>query len=339
MFSVGSDVGIDLGTANSLVFVAGKGVVLDEPSVFALDQGTGRVLAVGSEARRMLGRTPGNIIAIRPIRAGATAVYTITEAMLKYFLSRVYGRRMLIRPRVMVSVPSGVTSVEKRAVLEATAEAGSRKTYLIEEPLAAALGAGLDIVKPSGCFVVNIGGGTTDVAVLSLGGIVLSESSRVAGDKFDEAIIRYVKREYNLLIGERTAEEIKLTVGTACPGEDNRVIEVRGRDLLTGLPKTVSISSNETCEAMSEPLSAVIYLIKSVLERTPPELAADIYQKGIVLTGGGALLRCLDKLLHEHTGIPVIIAEDPLRCVVLGTGKALEYLGVLKDSLFSSGKP
>lgn len=330
--------GIDLGTANSLVFVAGKGVVLDEPSVVALDQGTGKVLAVGSEARRMLGRTPGNIIAIRPLREGVIADYTITESMLKYFLARVYGRKMFMRPRVMVSVPSGVTSVEKRAVLEATLEAGARKTYLIEEPLAAALGTGLDIMKPSGSFVVNIGGGTSDVAVLSLGGIVLSESTRVAGDKFDEAIIRYVKREYNLLIGERTAEEIKLTVGTACPDGDNPVVEVRGRDLLTGLPKTVSISSAETYEAMEEPLFAVIDLIKSVLERTPPELAADIYQKGIVLTGGGALLRGLDKLLGEHTGIPVNIADDPLRCVVLGTGKALESLAALKNSLVSSEK-
>jgi len=300
MFGLAMDIGVDLGTATSLIYVRGKGIVLQEPSVVAIDQDTRRVLAIGVEARRMLGRTPGNIMAIRPLKDGVIADYDVTEMMLKYFLSRVCGRRMFLRPRIMVCIPSGVTTVEKRAVIEATMQAGARRTYLIEEPLAAAIGAGLDISQPSGSIVVDVGGGTTDVAVLSLGGIVISESLRVGGDKFDEAIVRHVKREYNLMIGERTAEELKIEVGTADPRGDKRM-EVRGRDLLTGLPKTIEMTGAECLQAMQEPITAVVDVIKSVLERTPPELAADIVDKGLVLTGGGALLDGLDRLISRET--------------------------------------
>lgn len=304
-----------------------------EPSVVAIDRDTNKVLAIGEEARKMLGRTPGNIVAIRPLREGVIADYDTTESMLRHFIEKVAGRSFIFKPRIMVCIPSGVTTVEKRAVLEAAVQAGARKTYLIEEPLAAALGAGLDISEPYGAMVVDIGGGTTDVAVISLGGIVASESLRIGGDKFDDAIVRYVKKEYNMMIGERTAEEIKMNIGTAIRGRREGSMEVRGRDLLSGLPKTVRMSAVETGEALNEPVEAIVQCVKAVLETTPPELAADIMDRGIVMTGGGALLYALDELIQKETGIPTYLAEDPLSCVALGTGKALESIGNLEDSL------
>jgi cell shape determining protein, MreB/Mrl family len=327
------DIGVDLGTATVLVYIKGKGIMLREPSVVAIDRDTNRIIAIGEEARRMLGRTPGNIVAIRPLREGVIADYDTTESMLRHFIEKVAGRSMFFKPRIMVCVPSGVTTVEKRAVLEAAMQAGARKTYLIEEPLAAALGAGLVISEPCGAMVVDIGGGTTDVAVLSLGGIVVSESLRVGGDKFDESLVRYIKKEYNIMIGERTAEEIKVNVGTAYPSGRNESMEIRGRDLVSGLPKTMRIGSTETREALAEPISLIIECVKTVLEKTPPELAADIVDRGIVMTGGGSLLHGLDRLISEETGIPTYLAEDPLSCVALGTGKALESLETLQDSL------
>lgn len=327
------DIGVDLGTANVLVYIKGKGIVLREPSVVALDRDTNRVLAIGEEARRMLGRTPGNIIAIRPLREGVIADYDTTESMLRHFIQKVAGKSMFFKPRIMICIPSGVTTVEKRAVLEAAMQAGAAKTYLIEEPLAAALGAGLEIAEPCGSMVVDIGGGTTDVAVLSLGGIVISDSLRIGGDKFDEAIVRFVKKEYNILIGERTAEEIKIKVGSAYERGRNESIEIRGRDLVSGLPKTIRITSNETREALAEPVSLIVECVKSVLEKTPPELAADIVDRGIVMTGGGSLLEGLDRLISDETGIPAYLADDPLSCVALGAGKALDSLGKLQDSL------
>lgn len=327
------DIGVDLGTANVLVYIKGKGIVLREPSVVAIDRDTNQILAIGEEARRMLGRTPGNIIAIRPLREGVIADYDTTESMLRHFIQKVAGKNYFFKPRIMVCIPSGVTTVEKRAVLEATMQAGARKPYLIEEPMAAALGAGVDISEPCGAMVVDIGGGTTDVAVLSLGGIVLSESLRVGGDKFDEALVRYVKKEYNIMIGERTAEEIKVKIGTAFPNGRDGYIEVRGRDLVSGLPKTVRISSLETREALSEPVSLIVQTVKSVLENTPPELSSDIMDRGIVMTGGGSLLNGLDRLIIQETGIPTYLAEDPLSCVALGTGKALDSLETIEDSL------
>lgn len=327
------DIGVDLGTANVLVYIKGKGVVLREPSVVAIDRDTNKVLAIGEEARKMLGRTPGNIVAIRPLREGVIADYDTTESMLRHFIEKVAGRSFIFKPRIMVCIPSGVTTVEKRAVLEAAVQAGARKTYLIEEPLAAALGAGLDISEPYGAMVVDIGGGTTDVAVISLGGIVASESLRIGGDKFDDAIVRYVKKEYNMMIGERTAEEIKMNIGTAIRGRREGSMEVRGRDLLSGLPKTVRMSAVETGEALNEPVEAIVQCVKAVLETTPPELAADIMDRGIVMTGGGALLYALDELIQKETGIPTYLAEDPLSCVALGTGKALDSIENLEDSL------
>lgn len=317
------DIGVDLGTANVLVYIKGKGVVLREPSVVAIDRDSNKVLAIGEEARKMLGRTPGNIVAIRPLREGVIADYDTTESMLRHFIEKVAGRSFIFKPRIMVCIPSGVTTVEKRAVLEAAVQAGARKTYLIEEPLAAALGAGLDISEPYGAMVVDIGGGTTDVAVISLGGIVASESLRIGGDKFDDAIMRYVKKEYNMMIGERTAEEIKMNIGTAIRGRREGSMEVRGRDLLSGLPKTVRMSAVETGEALNEPVEAIVQCVKAVLETTPPELAADIMDRGIVMTGGGALLYALDELIQKETGIPTYLAEDPLSCVALGTGKSV----------------
>ena len=325
------DIGIDLGTANVLVYVKGRGIVLREPSVVAIDRNTNQVLAVGEEARRMLGRTPGNIIAIRPLREGVIADYNTTESMLRHFVEKVAGRRFFFKPRIMVCIPSGVTTVEKRAVLEAAIQAGARKTYLIEEPLAAALGAGLEISEPCGAAVVDIGGGTTDVAVLSLGGIVLSESLRIGGDKFDEALVRYVKKEYNVMIGERTAEEIKVNIGTVYAKGREETMEIRGRDLVSGLPKNIRISSAETREALSEPVSLIVHKVKLILENTPPELGADIMDRGIVMTGGGSLLNGLDKLINQETGIPTYLADDPLSCVALGTGKALESLECITD--------
>ncbi|MBP2649964.1 MAG: mbl [Firmicutes bacterium] len=333
MFGMSMDIGVDLGTANVLVYIKGKGIVLREPSVVAIDRDTNRILAIGEEARRMLGRTPGNIVATRPLREGVIADYDTTESMLRHFIQKVASHSMFFKPRIMVCIPSGVTTVEKRAVLEAAVQAGARKTYLIEEPLAAALGAGLVISEPCGSMVVDIGGGTTDVAVLSLGGIVVSESLRVGGDKFDDALVRYIKKEYNLMIGERTAEEIKVNVGTAFPSGRNESMEIRGRDLVSGLPKTMRIGSNETQEALAEPIAMIVDCVKSVLERTPPELASDIVDRGIVMTGGGALIHGLDKLISKETGIPTYLAEDPLSCVALGTGKALDSLETLQDSL------
>lgn len=333
MFGMSMDIGVDLGTANVLVYIKGKGIVLREPSVVAIDRDSNRILAIGEEARRMLGRTPGNIIAIRPLREGVIADYDTTETMLRHFIEKVAGKSMFFKPRIMVCIPSGVTTVEKRAVLEAAIQAGAKKTYLVEEPLAAALGAGLIISEPCGSMVVDIGGGTTDVAVLSLGGIVVSESLRIGGDKFDEALVKYVKREYNILIGERTAEEMKVNIGTAFPDGRNENMEIRGRDLISGLPKTMRISSRETREALVEPVSLIVDCVKSVLEKTPPELASDIVDRGIVMTGGGSLLHGLDTLINQETGIPTYLADDPLSCVALGTGKALESLGSLQDSL------
>lgn len=333
MFGMSMDIGVDLGTANVLVYIKGKGIVLREPSVVAIDRDTNTVLAVGEEARRMLGRTPGNIIAIRPLREGVIADYDTTETMLRHFIQKVAAKSLFFKPRIMVCIPSGVTTVEKRAVLEAAVQAGAKKTYLIEEPLAAALGAGLDISEPLGSMVVDIGGGTTDVAVLSLGGIVVSESLRVGGDKFDEALVRYVKKEYNVMIGERTAEEMKVNIGTALKLGRNESMEIRGRDLLSGLPKTLRITSAETFEALNESVSLIVQRVKTVLEITPPELASDIMDRGIVMTGGGSMLHGLDRLIQEETGIPTYLAEDPLSCVALGAGKALDSLGTLEDSL------
>ena len=337
-FGMSTDIGVDLGTANVLVYVKGKGIVLREPSVVAIDKDSNRVLAIGEEARRMLGRTPGNIVAIRPLREGVIADYDTTESMLRHFIRKVAGKSLFFKPRIMVCIPSGVTTVEKRAVLEAAMQAGARKTYLIEEPLAAALGAGLDIAEPCGAMVVDIGGGTTDVAVLSLGGIVVSESLRIGGDRFDESLVSFVKKEYKIMIGERTAEEMKVQIGTAFPNSRNETMEVRGRDLLSGLPKTVRITSEETREALAEPVALIVQCVKSVLENTPPELASDIMDRGIVMTGGGSLLHGLDRLIQEETGIPTYLAEDPLSCVALGTGKALESLENLDESLLTLNK-
>jgi rod shape-determining protein MreB len=329
----GTDIGIDLGTATVLVYVKGKGIVLKEPSVVAIEQTKKQILAVGEEARRMIGRTPGNIVAVRPLRDGVISDYEVTEAMLKYFLGKVLGRRVFFKPRVVVCVPSGVTEVEKRAVLDATYEAGAKQTFLIEEPIAAAIGAGLDISRPVGCMVIDVGGGTTDIAVISLGGAVVSESIKVAGDKFDEAIIRYIRKKHSVAIGERTAEELKINIGCAYKKPKVESMEVRGRSLLTGLPKTITVTSDEMLLALEEPVSAIIEAVHRVLENTPPELAADITSTGIVMTGGGSLLWGLDKLIAEKTGIPTRIADDPISCVALGTGKALEALDQLESSL------
>ena len=333
MLNLSFDIGIDLGTANILVYVRSKGIMIREPSVVALDKESGKILAVGEEARRMIGRTPGNIIAVRPMKDGVIADYDVTETMLKYFIEKVSPRPRLFRPQVVVCIPSGVTSVEKRAVLEAAMQAGAKHTYLIEEPMSAAEGAGIDIYEASGNMVVDVGGGTTDVAIISLGGIVVSESLRIGGDKFDEAIIKYIKKMYNLMIGERTAEEVKIQIGSAYPEGEGKSMEIRGRDLVTGLPRTLNFTSADSFQAMAEPITNVIDGIKSVLERTPPELASDIVDKGIVLSGGGSLLDGFTKLLSEETGIPIHLAEDPLSCVVLGTGRLLESIDVLKSNL------
>ncbi|WP_276840076.1 rod shape-determining protein [Anaerovibrio lipolyticus] len=331
MFGMSMDIGVDLGTANVLIYIKGKGVVLREPSVVAVDRDTNRVLAVGEDARRMIGRTPGNIVAIRPLREGVISDYDITEAMLRYFIEKVTGRSFVFRPRIMICVPSGVTMVEQRAVQEAAEQAGARRTFLIEEPLAAALGAGLDISEAYGCMVVDIGGGTTDVAVISLGGIVASDSLRTAGDSFDEAIIDYVKRSFNLMIGERTAEDIKVSIGAAFQGARNGKMEVKGRDMLSGLPKLVEVTTDQVAEALREPVTKIVECVKKVLEECPPELAADIMDRGIVLTGGGAMLYGLDDLIHRETRIPVGLADDALSCVALGTGKALDNIDKLDD--------
>ena len=328
MFKCGQDIGIDLGTASVIAYTKGKGIVLREPSVVAVDNNTGDVLAVGKEARRMLGRTPGNIVATRPLRDGVISNYTVTEKMLKYFINRVCGK-FIFAPRIMICIPSQVTEVEKKAVIDAASQAGARRVYLIEEPIAAAIGAGLDISKPCGNMVVDIGGGTTDIAVISLGGSVVSNSLKVAGDKFDEAIVKYIKKKYNIIIGERTAEDLKINIGCVYPKIQDMEMELRGRDLATGLPRTISVRSSEMFEALIEPAMMVVDAVHSVLEKTPPELAADISDRGIYMTGGGCLVDGLDKLLQEKTGINVMIAQDAVSCVALGTGKALDNLDVL----------
>ena len=325
-FSFSRDMGIDLGTANTLVYVSGKGIVLQEPSVVAIDQDQKVPLAVGEDAKKMLGRTPGNVVALRPLRDGVIADFDTAELMLKHFIRRVHEGRTLVSPRIVIGIPSGVTGVERRAVMEAASQAGARDVYLIDEPVAAAIGAGLPVAEPTGNMIIDIGGGTTEVAVLSLQGTVLSESVRVAGDELSEAILNYMKKIHNLVIGERTAEEIKIVVGSAYPMDDDEdiIMDVRGLHLLSGLPRTVTVKGPEIREAMSEPLSVIIEAVKRTLERTPPELAADIIDRGIMLAGGGALLRGLDTLISHETGIVVHVAADPLSCVVLGTGRVLE---------------
>ena len=325
--AAGTDIGIDLGTASVLVYVKGKGVVLKEPSVVAFDRNTNKIKAIGEEARLMLGRTPGNIVAVRPLRQGVISDYTVTEKMLSYFISRTVGKSLFGRkPRISVCVPSGATEVEKKAVEDATYQAGAREVSIIEEPVAAAIGAGIDIAKPCGNMIVDIGGGTADIAVISLGGVVVSNSIKVAGDDFDEAIVRFMRKKHNLLIGERTAEEIKINVGTVYKRPENLTMDVRGRNLVTGLPKTVTVTSEETEEALREPAYQIVDAVHNVLERTPPELAADISDRGIVLTGGGSLIQGLEELIEEKTGINTLTAEDPLTAVAIGTGKYIEYL-------------
>ncbi len=327
------DIGIDLGTASVLVYIKGRGIVLREPSVVAIDRNSGRILDVGDEARKMLGRTPGNIVAIRPLREGVISDYDVTERMLRYFIRKVAGKRLLFKPRVVVCVPSGVTEVEKRAVFEATVTAGARQAFLIEEPMAAAIGAGLPIQDPTGSMVVDIGGGTTEVAVISLGGIVISTSLRVAGDEFDEAIVDYVRRAYNVLIGERTAEEIKFEIGSAWPLDEEVDVEIRGRNLTTGLPATITMESEEVREAIEVPIQAIVDAVKRTLEQTPPELASDLMEFGVVLTGGGALLRGLDERIKDETKMPVYVSESALINVVNGSAQALEEIEVLKKVL------
>ena len=325
--AVGTDIGIDLGTASVLVYVRGKGVVLKEPSVVAFDRDTNKIKAIGEEARLMLGRTPGNIVAVRPLRQGVISDYTVTEKMLSYFINRTVGKSLFGRkPRISVCVPSGATEVEKKAVEDATYQAGAREVSIIEEPVAAAIGAGIDISKPCGNMIVDIGGGTADIAVISLGGVVVSSSIKVAGDDFDEAIVRFMRKKHNLLIGERTAEEIKINVGTVYKRPENLTMDVRGRNLVTGLPKTVTVTSEETEEALREPAYQIVDAVHNVLERTPPELAADISGRGIVLTGGGSLIQGLEELIEEKTGINTMTAEDPLTAVAIGTGKYIEFL-------------
>jgi rod shape-determining protein MreB and related proteins len=327
------DMGIDLGTANTLVYVKGKGILAREPSVVAIRTDTGTIEAVGNAAKNMIGRTPGNIVAVRPMKDGVIADFETTATMLKYFIRQAQKNRGLLtrRPNVMVCVPSGITAVEKRAVEDATKQAGAREAYTIEEPFAAAIGADLPVWEPTGSMVVDIGGGTTEVAIISLGGIVTSRSIRVAGDEMDEDIIQYIKKKYNLMIGERTSETLKMEIGSAQPSEENEKMDIRGRDLITGLPKTIAISSHEITDALQETVSSIVEAVKVTLEKSPPELAADIMDRGIVLTGGGALLRNLDKLLSEETGMPVIVAENALDCVAIGTGRALENLHLFKS--------
>jgi rod shape-determining protein MreB len=325
-----NDIGIDVGTANSLVYVKDRGIVLREPSVVAIQTGTNRVLAVGNEAKRMLGRTPGNITAIRPMKDGVIADFEITEAMLRYFIRKVQSNRIMVRPRIIISVPSGITEVEKRAVKDSATHAGAREVYLIEEPMAAAIGVGLPVQEPAGNMIVDIGGGTTEVALISLAGIVFSRSVRVGGDEMDEAIIQYMKRVYNLMIGERTAEQIKISIGSAYPLPEESSMEVKGRDLVAGLPKTLTLTTEEVREALHEPISTIVEAVRFTLERSPPELSADLVDRGLVLAGGGALLRGIDKLIAEQTGLPVHVADDPLSAVAEGTGMVLHELKFLR---------
>jgi rod shape-determining protein MreB and related proteins len=321
---ISKDIGIDLGTANTLVYIKGKGIVVREPSVVAIRDDSKEVLAVGEEAKRMIGRTPGNIVAIRPMKDGVIADFDVTQSMLKYFIQKAYSKKGVVSPRIAICVPYGVTEVEKRAIEEAARNAGARDAFLIEEPMAAAIGAGLKVEEPEGNMVVDIGGGTSEIAIISLGGIVTAKSVRLGGDEFDEAIVAYVKKEYNLMIGERTAENIKIEIGSAFKDDKEETMDIRGRDLISGLPKTITISSSEVREALKEPVTAIVDAIKSTLEKTPPELASDIMENGIMLTGGGALLTGLDKLVKQETMMPVHIAENPLDCVAIGTGKSVE---------------
>lgn len=340
IFGGSRDMGIDLGTANTLVHVKGKGIVLREPSVVAIEKDTGNVLAVGDEAKKMIGRTPGNIVAIRPMKDGVIADFDVTQSMLQYFIKKAMNNRTsFVRPRVVVGVPSGVTEVEKRAVIDAAQQAGAREAYLIEEPMAAAIGAGLPVEEATGNMVVDIGGGTTEIAVISLGGIVTSLSIRIGGDELDAAIVNYIKKTYNLMIGERTAEEIKMKLGSAMIiDKTSKELEIRGRDLVTGLPKNVTIKDTEVKDALSEPISKIVDAVKTTLEKTPPELAADIMDHGIMMTGGGALLANIDKLISKETGMPVMVADDPLSCVGEGTGRSLEDLNLLKRVVMVSKK-
>lgn len=326
-----TDIGIDLGTASILVYIKGKGVVLKEPSVVAFDRDTNQIKAIGEEARLMIGRTPGNIVAVRPLRQGVISDYTITEKMLKYFIRKALGKKTLRKPRISVCIPSGATEVEKKAVEDATYQAGAREVSIIEEPVAAAIGAGIDISKPCGNMIVDIGGGTSDIAVISLGGTVVNTSIKIAGDDFDEAIVRYMRKKHNLLIGERTAEDIKIKIGTTYPLVEEESMEVRGRNLVTGLPKTVTVTSSETEEALRETTSQIVEAVIGVLERTPPELSADILDRGIVLTGGGAMLRGLEELIEERTGINTMTAEDPMKVVAIGTGQFVEFMSNRKE--------
>ena len=332
-----ADMAIDLGTANTLVYVKGRGIVLAEPSVVALNTNTGQIVAVGAEAKRMIGRTPGNIVAVRPLKDGVIADFDVTERMLRYFIQKVHKRRHLAKPRIVVAVPSGITGVEQSAVKEAGHQAGARRVYIIEEPMAAAIGAGLPVTEPSGSMVVDIGGGTTEVAVISLGGIVYARSVRVGGDKMDEAIISYIRRNHNLLIGESSAERIKMELGAAAmfDGDEGPTREVKGRDLMGGVPREVQVTQRQISDSLAEPVGAIVEAVKVALENTPPELAADIVDKGIVLTGGGALLRNLDVLLREETGLPVMVCDDPISAVVLGSGKALDHMELLKEVTIS----
>ncbi|OIO38423.1 MAG: rod shape-determining protein [Candidatus Omnitrophica bacterium CG1_02_49_10] len=325
-----NDMGIDLGTASTLVYVKGQGIVLCEPSVVAIQKGTNKVLAVGEEAKRMLGRTPGNIVAIRPMKDGVIADFEVTENMLRYFIKKVHNRNVLVKPRMVIAVPSGITEVEKRAVRDSALHAGAREVYLVEEPIAAAIGVGLPIQEPVGNMVIDIGGGTTEMAVISLAGVVFSRSIRIGGDELDDAIIQHLKKTYNLMVGERTAEEIKIKIGSAYPLEEELTMEVRGRDLVAGLPKMITISSEEIREALAEPIGAIVESARVTLERTPPELSADLIERGIILAGGGALLKGLDKLLSEETGLPVHVADDPITAIALGTGRVLNEMKYLK---------
>lgn len=331
MCSLAKDIGIDLGTASVLVYIKGEGVVLNEPSVVAIDKNTGRLLKVGAEAQAMLGRTPGNIVAIRPLRDGVISDYDMTERMLKEFIRKVTGGFHLFPPRIMVCVPSGITEVEERAVIDAGRQAGARRVYLIEEPVAAAIGAGIDITKPDGHMVVDIGGGTSDIAVISLSGVVESASIKVAGDQFNESIVKYMRRKHNILIGDRTAEQMKMEIGCVYPKEEEATIEIKGRCLMTGLPKTITVNSTEMMEAFEEPVERILEAVHNVLERTPPELVADISNNGIVMTGGGSLVDGFDKLITARTGIHTVVAEDAISCVAEGTGKSLDSLGDMQD--------
>ena len=330
------DMGIDLGTANTLVHVKGKGIIIREPSVVAVDKANNEVLAIGAEAKQMIGRTLGHIIAIRPMKDGVIADFDITQSMLKFFIKKAIGKNSLVRPRIVVGVPSGVTEVEKRAVIDATVQAGAREAYLIEEPMAAAIGAGLPVQEATGSMVVDIGGGTCEVAVISLGGIVVSKSIRTGGDAMDDAIVRYIRKTFSLLIGERTAEEVKINIGTAMPLENPEEMDIRGRDLVSGLPKNITINSNQVCEALNEPVTNILDAVRNTLERTPPELAADIMDRGVVMTGGSSLLRNLDRIMSRDTGMPVYVSDDALSCVALGTGLAVENVDVYKKGFMAS---